>query len=270
MERRAAVVGPNRFMGLMGDGVSPLHWDIRSRSKRSIRGPKEFSQQAERTLTSPGQPRAHPWFRCDAAGLGAPLLIRPPMLPATRTPTSKEAGEVIGAAVTEAKARGMGLLLIDLEAVTNALWLKAAACLVADRVITPISDSPLDIEAILPAYGEGDLAQFIRSAGERRPDWVVVRNRISHLRTRLADTLGERLHSGAAGAGFRFTEGLSDRVAYREMFLHGRTPPDAPLDNRPLSMSLIAARSELRRLASDLLEGPPRELLRGWNQAANT
>lgn len=72
MERRAAVVGPNRFMGLMGDGVSPLHWDIRSRSKRSIRGPKEFLQQAERTLTSPGQPRAHPWFRCDAAGLGAP------------------------------------------------------------------------------------------------------------------------------------------------------------------------------------------------------
>ncbi len=205
----------------------------------------------------------------EAAGLAAPHLIRPPMLPATRTPTSKEAGEVIGAAVTEAKARGLGLLLIDLEAVTNALWLKAAACLVADRVITPISDSPLDIEAILPAHGEGDLAQFIRSAGERAPDWIVVRNRSSHLRTRLAETLGERLNRGAAGAGFRFVEGLSDRVAYREMFMHGRTPLDPPLDNRPLSMSLIAARSELRRLASDLLDNPPRATLRTWNQAAN-
>ena len=203
-----------------------------------------------------------------SAGLAAPVLIQPPMLPATRTPTSREAGRLIGSAVTEAKARGLGLLLIDLEAVTNALWLKAAACLVADRVITPISDSPLDIEAILPASGEGDLAQFIRSAGERRPDWVVVRNRSSQLRTRLADTLSTRLNAGAAGAGFRILDGLSDRVAYREMFLHGRTPLDPPADGRPLSMSAIAARSELRRLASEILEGAPRAMLRGWTQAA--
>lgn len=189
-------------------------------------------------------------------GLLSPELLQPPMLPAARTPTSKEAGAAIGAAVTEAKARGFGLLLIDLEAVTNALWLKAAACLVADRVVTPIADSPLDIEAILPAEGEGDLAQFIRSAGSRRPDWVVVRNRSGHLRTKLADTLQQRLVSGARDAGFRLVHGLGDRVAYREMFLNGLTPLDPLPGPRGLSMSQIAARNEMRRLASDLLEGP--------------
>lgn len=205
----------------------------------------------------------------EAQGLTAPQALRPPLLPAARTPSSKEAGAAIGEAVTEARARGLGLLLIDLEAVTNALWLKAAACLVADRVVTPIADSPLDIEAISPTDGEGDLAQFIRSAGNRRPDWVVVRNRSGHLRTRLADALQERLRAGAQTAGYRFIEGLSDRVAYREMFLHGRTPLDPPADGRALSMSTIAARSELRRLAADLLDGPSRSTLPNWRSAAN-
>ena len=47
-----------------------------------------------------------------SAGLAAPELIQPPMLPATRTPTSREAGRLIGSAVNEAKARGMGAAVI--------------------------------------------------------------------------------------------------------------------------------------------------------------
>ena len=201
-------------------------------------------------------------------GLASPLMLNSPLLPAARTQTSKEAGAVIGAAVTEAKALGLTLFLIDLEAVTNALWLKAAACLVSDQVVTPVADSPLDLEAILPELGEGDLAQFMHSAGRRRPDWIVVRNRSAHLRTRLAETLSERLRSGAGAAGYRFIDGLSDRVAYREMFHHGRTPLDSPAEARPLSISLIAARSELRRLATGLLDGAPRLAAPDWRSAA--
>jgi chromosome partitioning protein len=201
-------------------------------------------------------------------GLAAPLILPPPILPAGRTQTSKEAGAVIGAAVAESRARAVTLLLIDLEAVTSALWLKAAACLVADQVVTPIADSPLDLESILPEQGEGDLAQFIRSAGNNRPDWVVVRNRAAHLRTRLAEALGQRLQSGAESAGYRFVNGLSDRVAYREMFLHGRTPLDSPIGTHPLSISVIAARSELRRLAADLLDGRPRPETSDWRSTA--
>jgi len=187
-------------------------------------------------------------------GLAAPLVLPTPMMPSARTPGSKEAGALVGAAVSQAKALGIELFLIDMEAVTNALWLKAAACLVSDRVVTPIGDSPLDIEAILPAEGEGDLAQFIRSAGSRRPDWLVVRNRTGHLRTNLGDALQERLIGGATAGGYRLIQGLKDRVAYRQMFDSGRTPLDAPQGQLGLSMSQISARGELRRLAAELLD----------------
>jgi len=162
----------------------------------------------------------------------------------------------------------LDLLLIDMEAVTSALWLKAAACLVSDRIITPIGDSPLDIEAILPAQGEGDLAQFIRSAGSRRPDWIVVRNRLGHLRTNLADALQDRLIGGAQAAGFRLIHGLGDRVAYRQMFLSGRTPLDPPVDQRGLSMSSVAARGEMRRLAAEILNVQPPTYLSGDRRAS--
>lgn len=196
-------------------------------------------------------------------GIAAPRMLCPPLLPSGRTPGSKEAGAVIGAAVSQAKSLELDLLLIDLEAVTNALWLKAAACLVSDRVITPIGDSPLDIEAILPADGEGDLARFIRSAGSRRPDWIVVRNRLGHLRTNLADALQDRLIGGAQAAGFRLIHGLGDRVAYRQMFLSGRTPLDPPVEQRGLSMSSVAARGEMRRLAAEILNAQPLPYLSG-------
>lgn len=203
-------------------------------------------------------------------GFAAPRLLCPPLLPMARTPGSKEAGAVIGAAVSQAKSLGLDLLLIDMEAVTNALWLKAAACLVSDHVITPIGDSPLDIEAILPAEGEGDLTRFIRSAGSRRPDWVVVRNRLGHLRTNLADVLQDRLTDGAKAAGFRLVHGLGDRVAYRQMFLSGRTPLDPPVDQRGLSMSVVAARAEMRRLAAEIFDAQPLPCLsRGWRAAGS-
>lgn len=202
------------------------------------------------------------------AGLWAPTLLSAPRLLSTRTPNSREAGFVIGQPVSTARASGVDLLIIDLEAVTNALWLKAAACLASDRVVTPVGDSPLDIQSVLGADG-GELSDFIGSAGPRRPDWIIVRNRLGHLRTRLAAEMGERLDAHRVDCGYRLVSGLSDRVAYREMFLHGSSPLDPSLDPRPLTMSALAAKSEMRRLACDLLEAPSGFTLGGWARAAN-
>lgn len=187
-----------------------------------------------------------------AAGLAGPCMVAPLSFPIARTPTSREAGEAIGDRVAQARAMGVELLVIDLEAVSTALWLKAAACLVADHIVTPVGDSPLDIEAVAPIEGLGDLTQFIHAAGSRRPDWVVARTRTAHLRTRLGDAIGRQLHAGAAAGGYRMVDGLGDRVAYREMFRTGLTPLDSAAD-RPMTMSLLAARGEMRRLGAELL-----------------
>lgn len=185
-------------------------------------------------------------------GLPAPELLPTPLWPRTFTPTSRDAGAGVQQAVEQAAGMGLDLLLIDLEAVSSALWLKAAACLASDVVVTPVADSPLDVQAVLTGAGRGELAEFIRAAGGRRPDWVVARNRSGHLRTRLGESLAARLRAGQGAGGFRLLEGLKDRVAYREMFASGRTPLDPPAEAPALSMSNLTARSEMRRLAGEL------------------
>ncbi len=193
-------------------------------------------------------------------GLPAPELLPPPLWPRTRTPSSRDASAAIREATDMARAKGVDLLLIDLEAVSHALWLKAAACLAADTVITPVSDSPLDLRAVLTGAGRGELAEFVDAAGQHRPDWVVVRNRTAHLRTRLSEDLAARMAAGEGRGGYRLLDGLKDRVAYREMFETGRSPLDPRATGR-LSMSMLSARSEMRRLASDLLAAPRIRLL---------
>jgi chromosome partitioning protein len=117
----------------------------------------------------------------------------------------------------------------------------------ADTLITPLNDSFIDFDVLgtldpinLMVTGEGPYAQMVRDARRQRReldfvrmDWVVVRNRMSHIGARKDGLVGEGLEQLAARLGFRCTEGFAERVIYRELFPRGLTALDVVEDGEP-------------------------------------
>jgi chromosome partitioning protein len=137
----------------------------------------------------------------------------------------------------------------------------------ADLLITPVNDSFIDIDLL--ASVDPDTLKVIkpsryavmvweqrkqRLARDRQSvDWVVIRNRLSHLDARNKRNVGHVLESLEKRIGFRFLPGLSERVIFRELFLNGLTLMD--LDRTGMSgavaslnMAQAAARQEVRSL----------------------
>jgi chromosome partitioning protein len=83
----------------------------------------------------------------------------------------------------------------------------------------------------------------------------VVRNRLSMVGSRNKRLVGEGLNELATRLGFRFADGLAERVIYREFFPRGLTAFDrldeATLGTRP-SLSHVTAREEVMRLMEAL------------------
>ena len=135
----------------------------------------------------------------------------------------------------------------------------------ADTLITPITDSLVDLSAIAdidPSSGNlrnpGQYAEFVwetkkhlASKGKNYLNWIICGNKSSSHRSRNKNFIFEVLEKLGKLYAFRFCEGLKDRVIYKELFLDGLTVLDmnqAPL-NRKMSMSHIAAKIEIKKLA---------------------
>lgn len=138
----------------------------------------------------------------------------------------------------------------------------------ADTLITPINDSLLDIEAL----AEVDLtSRQVRSpsgytrmvwkqfegrvgAGRNPTDWIVLRNRLSHIRSRHKIELADLLEGLARRIGFRLAGGLGERVIYRELFRRGLTVFDLPglVGPRGLTESQQAAMDEVVGLVQEI------------------
>lgn len=137
----------------------------------------------------------------------------------------------------------------------------------ADLLITPVNDSFIDIDLL--ATIDPDTHRVIkpsryavmvweqrkqRLARDRQSvDWVVIRNRLSHLDARNKRNVGQVLEALEKRIGFRFLPGLSERVIFRELFLTGLTLMDLDRTNLSggaagLSMAQAAARQEVRAL----------------------
>ncbi|MCW0232134.1 MAG: division plane positioning ATPase MipZ [Ferrovibrio sp.] len=137
----------------------------------------------------------------------------------------------------------------------------------ADLLVTPVNDSFIDVDLL--ASVDPDTLKVIRPsryavmvweqrkqrlARDRQSvDWVVIRNRLSHLDARNKRNVGHVLQALEKRIGFRFLPGLSERVIFRELFLSGLTLMD--LDRASLSgtaaglnMAQAAARQEVRAL----------------------
>jgi chromosome partitioning protein len=190
-------------------------------------------------------------------------------------------------------ARGFGLRLDDIEAQEFAAFAEAVSAVesthdfvvidtpgsdsymmrlahsMADTLITPINDSFVDFDVLgtvdpttFATVGVSHYAEMVREARRQRrlvdggmTDWVVVRNRLSTLGSRNKRLVGEGVVQLAKQLGFRFVDGFSERVVYREFFPRGLTALDDinedTLGIRP-TMSHMTARDEVKALIATL------------------
>jgi chromosome partitioning protein len=140
----------------------------------------------------------------------------------------------------------------------------------ADTLITPLNDSFVDLDVLgsvdpesLAVAGISHYATTVDSAREQRriegkpdTDWIVLRNRLSMLASRNKASVGAALQDLSERLGFRYIDGLAERVVFREFYPRGVTALDelneATLGSRP-TMSHLSAQLEVQNLLRALL-----------------
>ncbi len=154
-------------------------------------------------------------------------------------------------------------------------FLSRAGHACAEILITPMNDSFLDLDLLARIDPEGRqilgpslYSQMVWEQRQQRAamglppmDWIVMRNRLSHIDARSKREIGRLLELLSQRIRFRLAPGFGERVIFRELFPKGLTLLDL-LDDDPefqLSMSHVAARQEVRALlrAIGLPEAPP-------------
>jgi chromosome partitioning protein len=148
-------------------------------------------------------------------------------------------------------------------------FLARLAHAMADTLITPLNDSMVDLDILglvdpvtLKLTGTSHYADVVHKAVHQRgaldgtrPDWIVVRNRLSGTVTGNKRIVAATLEALSGLLGFRFLDGLAERAVYREFFARGLTALD-PLDTAVLgtrpSLSHVAAQEEVRALLAAL------------------
>jgi chromosome partitioning protein len=158
---------------------------------------------------------------------------------------------------------------IVIDSPANAAGIVRRAVAISDTLVTPVGASFVDLDLIArfdsvsSALREpGCFARMVTEIREARgehgiagPDWVLMPNRrrrdSSHNQTRIDQAL-EKI---SAAFDCRVVPGLTDRVAYRELFLLGLTHLD--LKRIPQFARVRGeAAAEIRRLAGALLAVP--------------
>ena len=146
----------------------------------------------------------------------------------------------------------------------------------ADTLVTPLNDSFIDLDMLALVDGEtlaiqrpGTYSELVWESRKQRAlrdrgaiDWLVIRNRLSALDARNKRDMGHVLEKLSKRIGFRFGQGLSERVIFRELFLKGLTLLDLAEaePETPLNLSHVAARQEVRTLLDALKLPQPQAL----------
>ncbi len=135
----------------------------------------------------------------------------------------------------------------------------------ADTLITPINDSFLDIDVLAridrrhrAVLAPSSYSQMVWEQNNRRVlagqspiDWVVMRNRLSHIEARNKREIAGLLAQLAQRIGFRLAPGFGERVVFRELFLKGLTIldlPEAEPGGPSPNPSHLAGRAEINAL----------------------
>jgi chromosome partitioning protein len=146
----------------------------------------------------------------------------------------------------------------------------------ADTLVTPLNDSFVDLDVLalvdadsLAIQRPGAYSELVWESRKQRAmrdrgtiDWIVMRNRLSALDARNKREMNRVLEKLSKRIGFRYVQGFSERVIFRELFLKGLTLMDlAETETEQLKMSHIAARQEVRMLLEALKLPQPQAAL---------
>jgi chromosome partitioning protein len=82
-------------------------------------------------------------------------------------------------------------------------------------------------------------------------DWVVIKNRMRHCEQRLIASVDQSLATMAARLGFRLAQGMTERLAYRDLLPFGLSHIDLKLIPQLGQLRAAQAR-EMRQLMDDL------------------
>jgi len=141
----------------------------------------------------------------------------------------------------------------------------------ADTLVTPLNDSFLDLDLLAridhdakkilspSVYSQmvWEQRQARAKAGGRPIDWIVMRNRLSHVDARNKRDVGRLLAQLAKRISFRVAPGFGERVIFRELFPKGLTLLDLRESGTGVNMTMshMAARQEVRALLSEIGHG---------------
>ncbi len=114
----------------------------------------------------------------------------------------------------------------------------------ADILVTPINDTLLDVDILAhidPAKREvrapSAYCEMVWKLNEQRSargreaiDWIVMRNRLTHIDAHNKRAVADLLEQLAKRLGFRLATGFGERVIFHELFLTGLTVLDLPDD----------------------------------------
>ena len=138
---------------------------------------------------------------------------------------------------------------------------------VADTLVTPMNDSLIDFDLLAKieastgkVVGPSIYSEMVwecrqvRASAKHPPiDWVILRNRISHVFSKNKYQVGKSLINLSKRIGFRLSAGFSERVIFKELFLSGLTLLDLEkMDDWQPTLSHISARQEMRMLLASL------------------
>jgi chromosome partitioning protein len=169
-------------------------------------------------------------------------------------------------------AENHAAIVIDTPCQNN--FLMRQAHVLADTLITPLNDSFVDLDVLANVdpetyrvTGTSHYADIVEEARRERRrtgkpdiDWIVLRNRLTHVPSRNKRFVGEALDELSRRLGFRCVEGLAERVVYREFYPRGLTAVDelnaTTLGSRP-TMSHATAQLEVQGLLAALLAPEP-------------
>ena len=133
----------------------------------------------------------------------------------------------------------------------------------ADTIVTPLNDSLIDLDVLAridPQTKEikapsiyTRMVEDMNVARVERGDppihWIVMRNRLSHLRTKNREDISVYLKKMSDLFGFQFVSGFGERVVFKELFLSGLTLLDLREEgDHKINFSELTARQEVRSL----------------------
>lgn len=136
----------------------------------------------------------------------------------------------------------------------------------ANTLITPLNDSFIDLDILIKmntdSFDSLKLSSYSETVWEQKKnkvlrdgrsiDWVVLRNRSSHIKSKNKEEIERVLNALSKRIGFRHGPGFSDRVIYKELFLVGLTVFDLKYIGINLTQSHVIAYQELTNLVNSI------------------